>query len=190
MVSGLSPAGMVPPMGFEESWRASRWQPPSASAAAATNRQSARQREDIEHASRGSFAGQVFDRIGKAERRSRVTRIELAVDDPTGPAADSGDDRDILPAVGPAVADRLADDPAAGLEPPDELAGPRVERFEPAIKRPVEDQAPAGRQCGAPDRQILVNLPCRAPGDRVPCRHCAAVTAWTTVHFHVGSDER
>ena len=48
-------------------------------------------------------------------------------DDRAGPAADAGQDRDVLPAVRPAIGDRLADDPGAGLELPQQLAGPGVD---------------------------------------------------------------
>src|SRR6476469_1760521 len=111
MVSGLSPAGTVSPTGLERLWRSSRSQALSVSAATPKMSRLARQREDIEHASRSSLHRQVLDRIDEAERRRRVARVEIAGDDGTGPAADAGDERDILPAVGPPVTDRLADDP-------------------------------------------------------------------------------
>src|SRR5438128_4149670 len=158
MVSGLSPAGTVSPIGLERLWRSSRSQAPSVSAAAPMINQLARKGEDIEHASRGRFVEKVLDCIGETERRGRIAGIELGVDDSASPATDAGDDRDILAAVGTAIADRLADDSAAGLELPQQLSGSRVERFEPAVQSAVEDQSAAGRQRRAPGREILLML--------------------------------
>src|SRR5215218_5992754 len=95
-VSGLSPAGTVSPSGLPRLCRCSRWQAPSISAAALKRRRLARKREDIEHASGCGFLGQVLHRIGKAEGDRRIARVELAGDDCTGPAADTGDDCDVL----------------------------------------------------------------------------------------------
>src|SRR3954451_6766632 len=111
MVSGLSPAGTVSPNGLDRLWRSSRLHALKASARAAAARQLVRKREDIEHASRGGFVGKVLDRVDEAERCGRIARVELAGDDRSGPAADPGNNRDILPSVWAAVADRLADDP-------------------------------------------------------------------------------
>src|SRR5215210_4662251 len=103
MVSGLSPAGTVSPIGLERLWRSSRSHAVSASAAAPRIRQLAREREDIEHASRRGFLRQILDRIDEAERRRRIARVELPGDDRAGPAADAGDHGDILAAVGAAI---------------------------------------------------------------------------------------
>src|SRR4051812_46472222 len=127
MVSGLSPAGTVSPTGLERLWRSSRSHAASASAAAPMMRTLARKGEDIEDASRGGFLRQILRGVDEAERRGRVARVELTGDDRPGPAADAGDDRDILPSVRPAVADRLADDSAARLESPQQLPGARVD---------------------------------------------------------------
>ena len=47
---------------------------------------------------------------------------------------------------GPAIGDRLADDPGAGLELPQQLAGVGIDRLEPAVHRAVEDDVAGGRQ--------------------------------------------
>src|SRR5215212_7657441 len=104
MVSGLCPAGTVSPSGLERPCRSSRLQPAASSAAAAATRtRLARQREDIEHASRRRLVGQVLDGVGETERAGRVARVEVIFNDPAGPAAYARHDGDILAAVGPAV---------------------------------------------------------------------------------------
>src|SRR5574338_908288 len=182
IVSGLSPAGMASLTGFERLWRSSRSHAVSVSAATAT-RQLARKSEDIEHASRRRLVRQVLDGMDEAQRRRRIARVELARDDRAGPAADPRDHRDILTPVRAAVADRLADDPAAGLELPQELAVALVDRFEPTVHRPVEDEPPGGRQRRAPQRQVFLDFPQLAAVDRVPCGEDAAVAARPGVHL-------
>src|SRR5689334_2656140 len=106
IVSGLVPAATVSPIGFDRLWRSSRLQAVSVRAASPSARKLTRQREDIKHASRRGLAWQVLDRIGEAQRRRRIPRIELGVDDPAGPASDARDNRDKLPPVRPTIADR------------------------------------------------------------------------------------
>src|SRR5690242_4342189 len=135
---------MLAPNGLGSLWRSSRWH----AATSSSDRIAAlllREREDIEHASRSSLARQILHCISEPERRRRVARVELTIDDPSGPTTDARDHRNILPAVGPAITDRLPDDPAAGLELPQQFTGSSIERFEPAVERPVENE-PAG--CG------------------------------------------
>src|SRR5689334_1540068 len=131
MVSGLSPAGTVSPIGLERLWRSSRSHPDAASATTPRRRRLARNGEDIEHASRRGFHRQVLDRVGKAKRAGRVARVHLAGHHRAGPTADARDERNILPPVRSAVADRLADDSAARLELPELLAVARIDGFEP-----------------------------------------------------------
>src|SRR3954449_1875524 len=116
MVSGLCPAGTVSPIGFDRLWRSSRSHALNTSPAAAMIARLARKREDIEHASRCGFLRQVLGGIGETERRGRIARVELQRHDGAGPAAHARDHRNILASVRPAIADRLPDDPAAGLE--------------------------------------------------------------------------
>src|SRR3954451_24867864 len=111
---------MVSVSGLDRLWRSSRSHAASASATSPMARPLTRKREDIEHASRGGFHRQILDGIGEAERAGGVARIHLSSNDRARPAADAGDDRNILAAVRTAVADRLADDPAARLELPQE----------------------------------------------------------------------
>src|SRR3954468_24516493 len=100
MVSGLSPAGTFSAIGLARLCRSSRLQAPSASAVQPRRMQLAWKREDIEHASSSGFARQVLDGIDEAERCGRVAGIELAGDDRSGPAADPGDDGNVLAPVG------------------------------------------------------------------------------------------
>src|SRR5438270_4512420 len=139
MVSGLWPASSVSPSGLPRLWRSSRSHAPSVSAAMARARRLTRNGEDIEHASRCRLHRQVLDRIGKAERARWVARVHLRRYHRARPPADAGDHGDILAAIGSLVADRLADDSAARLEPPQLLAGARIDGFEPAVHRAVEN---------------------------------------------------
>src|SRR6185503_18394494 len=95
--------------------------------------------EDIEPSSRLGALWQVAHRIDEAERGARVVRIERCGDEGTGPAADSGHHRDIFASIRPAIGDRLADDSGIQLELPKEVPIQRVDRFEPAVHRAVED---------------------------------------------------
>src|SRR5207237_2660107 len=85
IVSGLSPAGAD--SGGCEFRRSSRAQATSVSAARTSPL--VRKREDIDHASRSGLIGKVLRRVGEAERRRRVARIELGGNDRAGPAADA-----------------------------------------------------------------------------------------------------
>ena len=78
---------------------------------------------------------------------------------------------------GPAVGDRLADDPGAGLELPQQLAGARVDRLEPAVHRAVEDDVARRRQRAAPDGKLLLDLQTVLAVDRIPGGELAAVAA-------------
>src|SRR5881398_1094003 len=153
-------------------------------------KQLARKREDIEHASGRGFHRQIFDRVGETECTSWVARVELGGYDRARPAAYSSHERDVLAAVGPAIANRLADDPAPGLEAPELLAAACVDRFEPAVHGPIENYAAGGHQRGTPDWQIFWNLPHLAVVESVPCSECAAIAAGTCIHLHVGADIR
>src|SRR5207302_6495034 len=96
---------------------------------------------------------------GEAQRAGGLARVHLRGHHRAGPAAYSSHDRDILPAVGTAIADRLADDPAARLELPHDFAGARVHGFEPAVHRPVEDETAGGRKRRTPYRQVFRDFP-------------------------------
>src|SRR5205085_9604748 len=149
-------AGPVAGSGAPRGLRSSRSQP----ARTRTRRaRLAREREDIEPPSRLGPRRKVAHRVDEAERGARVARIERRRHDRARPAADPRHHRDILPPVGAAIADRLADDPAVQLGLPEQPAiapGPRVDRFEPAVHRPVEHHVAARRERSAPQRQILL----------------------------------
>src|SRR5689334_25431346 len=95
--------------------------------------------EDIEHASLGGRRLQVLHGVHEAQRRSLVARVEVAGYDRTCPAADAGEDGDILVAIRPLEGGRLPDDPRRRLELPEKLARASVERLEPAFHVSVED---------------------------------------------------
>src|SRR5687767_7860497 len=94
-----------------------------ASAAFATKQTAAnamrlRQRKHIKRASLGRVLRQVLHRIDKPERRRRIARVQIARDHNARPAADAGEDRNVLLPVRPAVRHRLPDDSRAALELP------------------------------------------------------------------------
>src|SRR5688500_19022422 len=107
-------------------------------------------REDIERPSLLGVLRQVARRADEAVGGGRVARIEVVRDDRAGPAADAVEDGDVLPSVGPAVGDRLRDDAGRRAEAPEQLAGARVERLEPAVHRAVEDDVAGRRERAAP----------------------------------------
>src|SRR6187551_1777377 len=63
------------------------------------------QRENIQGAALLRVQRQVAHRVDEAERRRPVAWVDRPADDGAGPAADSGEDGDVLLAVGAAVAD-------------------------------------------------------------------------------------
>src|SRR3982750_3007641 len=89
-----------------------------------------RQRENMEHAAFDGVLRQVAHGVGEAQADGAVPRVHFLGDRDAGPAADAGENGDVLLAVGAAEGDRLADDSGAGLELPQELAALRVERLE------------------------------------------------------------
>src|SRR4051812_2313967 len=157
--------------------RCSRSQPARAAASASASARLVRQGEDIEPSSRLGLGGQVLDGIGEAQGGGRVAHVELGRDDRARPTADARHHGDILAAVGAAIADRLADDSAVELGLPEQFAAHRVERFEPAVHRPVEDQVAARRQRAGPKRQVLLELPHRLAPHGVPGGEHAAMAA-------------
>ena len=148
------------------------WQPASGERQRRRQRpaQQCGQREDIEHASRGgaSASGRPWRRRSRAAAvASRGSRSPETIA-PAQPPTPESTATYCLPS-GPAIGDRLADDPGAGLELPQQLAGARVDRLEPAVHRAVEDDVAGGRERAAPDREILLDLPARLarrPGPR------------------------
>src|SRR3954454_11622034 len=79
-----------------------------------------RKREHIERAPLGRALRQIAHRVDEALRPGAVARIEIVRDDRAGPPADAREDRDVFLAVRAAIRNRLADDPGACLELPQE----------------------------------------------------------------------
>src|SRR5689334_23868290 len=86
-----------------------------------------RQRKDMQHAAFHRVLGKVLHGVDEAERRRAVARIDFAGDDGAGPAADAGEHRDVLPAIGAAIAHRLADDSRGSVGAPQHFAGLGIE---------------------------------------------------------------
>src|SRR5947209_12834153 len=99
-----------------------------------------RQREDIQLASHFGFRREILGRADKAAGAGDIARIELADENRAGPAADAGEYGDVLPAVGSAIRDGLADDSGVGSELPALFAGLGVDGAEAAVHRAVENQ--------------------------------------------------
>src|SRR3954451_21645637 len=176
--------------GALEPWVSTPWAraPPVASTNAATSTPRLREREDIERPAAARDLRQVLHCIDKAERRGAVARVEHRGYDRAGPAADPGQDRDILLAVRAAEDRRLADDPGAGLEFPQFVAALRIDGFEPAVHRPVEDHIGRGHRSAAPHRKLFLDAPELAPLRDIPGRELAAVAARPGVHPDLGAD--
>src|SRR5687768_15395512 len=125
-----TPVGRVPRSG-----------PAAVSTITATTASTSRLRkaEDIQHPAFRRRLFQISHRRAPAESRRRVPGVQVVDDDRAGPSADSRQHRDVLLAVGPAIADWLSDDSGCSLELPEQLACSCMDRFEPALHRPVED---------------------------------------------------
>src|SRR5215204_6412024 len=108
-------------------------QPPATSAASAST--ALRQCERIQHPAFGRVLRQIVHRVREPERGRRVGRIELAGNDGASPPADTGEDRDVLLAVGSAVRDRLSHHARPRLELPQHVAVLCVYRLEPPLHR-------------------------------------------------------
>src|SRR5688572_9174190 len=80
-----------------------------------------RKREDIDRAPFAGVVRQIRHGAHEPQRRGLVSRIEAAGHNRAGPAAHAVHDRDVLLAIRPAEADRLADNPRAGAKLPQQL---------------------------------------------------------------------
>src|SRR5438128_1407680 len=80
--------------------------------------------------------------------------------------------------------------PGGCLELPQQRAGGRVDRLEPAFHRAVEHDARGRRQRAAVGRQVLLDRPLLLAGGRIPCDEPAAVTARAREHAHDRADVR
>src|SRR4051812_48383969 len=146
-----------------------------------------RKREHIQRSSRLRAVLQVLHGVDHALGGGLVARVELADHHRAGPAADAGQDRDVLVAVRTAIAHRLADDSAAGVELPFQRAVVRVDRLEPAVHGAVENQVAGSCERAAPQRQIFVAVPHLFARDRVPRDQVAPISARPREHTHIGA---
>src|SRR5215204_6212912 len=132
--------------------------------------------EHVERAALRRRVRQVAHGVDEAERGARVPGVEAAGDDRTRPSAHARQNGDVLLAVGPAVRDRLPDDPRARLELPERLAGSRVHGLEPSLHRAVERDVPRGDERAAPHGKVLLDAPDLLACDRIPRIELAAVS--------------
>src|SRR5688572_7538248 len=163
-----------------------------AAAAAATTAISATlgEAEDMQHASFRRYLAQRLHRLAPSRACGGVARVELVDHDRAGPTANAGENGDVLLAVGTAISDRLTDDSRGGLRAPQLLTRPRVDGFEPAIHRAVEDHVAGGCQCAAPRHERLFDLPRRLSPRRIPCRDLTEMAARSGVEHRLGANVR
>src|SRR5918993_2154593 len=118
-----------------------------------------RQRKNVEGAAFGRVLRQVLHGVGKAQRNERVCLGQDSQGGRSCPSSNSREYRDVLPAIGAEVGDRLTDDSGAYLELPEQLTGTGVHRLEPSIHGTVEGDV-TGRNYGTtPYREAFPDLP-------------------------------
>src|SRR4051812_18377307 len=147
-----------------------------------------RQAEDIERPPLGGPPRQLPHQLAPAIGGAGVARVEVVGDDAAGPAADAGEDGDVLVPIRPAIGRGLADDPAVSLELPQHLAGAGMHRLEPAFHVPVEDEVAGSGDGAAPDREFLADRPEFAALHDVPGGEFAAMPAGARHVADVGAD--
>src|SRR6266516_2868554 len=148
------------------------------------------QPEHEQRAARVADVDVVTEGTDRADRGGRVLGADAERDTCAGPAADSGEHGEVLLAVGPQIRHRVADDPGGRLELPQQRAGGRIDRLDPAFHRAVEHDARGLRQRAAVGRQILLHFPLDFAGGRIPRNEPAAVTARAREHAHDRADVR
>src|SRR4051812_8113863 len=89
-----------------------------------------------------------------------------------------------------AIGDRLADDPGASFELPQEFARLSVDCLKPAFHCAVEHDIPGGRDHAAPDREVLFDRPALARVLHIPSTELAAIAAGSRLHLDVRADVR
>src|SRR3954447_25681201 len=109
--------------------RRTRWPPPKHAVA---QRSRLRQREDIKHPTLGRVLSQIGHGIPEAQRGRAVHGIQPARNYRAAPPADTGQNGDILLAIGSFVSDRLADNARAHFELPQQVTVVAVKSLEPA----------------------------------------------------------
>src|SRR4051794_30187064 len=101
-------------------------------------------RKDEQVAPLGGVIRQVAHCADETECCRRIARVEIANHDGARPTAYTGEDADVLLAIGPAIANRLADHAGRQLDLPKQLTGFGMKRFEPAVHRAVKDEIALG----------------------------------------------
>src|SRR5438034_6259924 len=132
----------------------------------------------------------VTEGADRAERGGRILGADAERHTGAGPAAHSGEHGDVLLAVGPQIGHRVADDAGGRLELPQERAGGRIDRLQPAFHRAVEHDARGRRQRATIRRQVLLDFPLDLPDGRIPRDEPATVTARAREHAHDRADVR
>src|SRR5882762_111634 len=148
------------------------------------------QPEHEQRAARVADVDVVTKGADRAECGGRILGADAERHTSARPAADSGEHGDVLLAVGPQIGHRVADDPGGCLELPQQRAGGRIDRLEPAFHRAVEHDAGRRRQRPAVRRQVLLHFPFRLADGGIPRDEPAAVTARARVHAHDRADVR
>src|SRR5689334_23234357 len=142
------------------------------------------QPEHEQRAARIADVDVVTEGTDRAERGGRILGADAERHTGAGPAAHSGEHGDVLLAVGPQIGHRVADDAGGRLELPQERAGGRIDRLQPAFHRAVEHDARGRRQRATIRRQVLLDFPLDLPDGRIPRDEPATVTARAREHAH------
>src|SRR3989442_9264185 len=132
----------------------------------------------------------VTEGADRAERGGRILGADAERHTGAGPAAHSGEHGDVLLAVGSQIGHRVADDAGGRLELPQERAGGRIDRLQPAFHRAVEHDARGRRQRATIRRQVLLDFPLDLADGRIPRDEPATVTARAREHAHDRADVR
>src|SRR5882672_6114810 len=148
------------------------------------------QPEHEQRAARVADVDVVTKGADRAECGGRILGADAERYTSARPAADAGEHGDVLLAVGPQIGHRVADDPGGCLELPQQRAGGRIDRLEPAFHRAVEHDARGRRQRAAVCRQVLLDFPFHLADGRIPRDEPATVTARARVHAHDRADVR
>src|SRR6266852_4123337 len=148
------------------------------------------QPEHEQRAARVADVDVVTEGADRAECGGRILGADAERHTRAGPATDAGEHGDVLLAVGPQIGHRVADDSGGRLELPQECAGGRIDRLQPAFHRTVEHDARGRGQRATIRRQVLLDFPLDLPDGRIPRDEPATVTARAREHAHDRADVR
>src|SRR5690606_18805186 len=101
--------------------------------------------------------------------------------------AHSRENGHVLPAIGPAVRDRLPDNARTALELPQNLSAARIHGLEPAIHGAIKGHVAGGHHGAAPDRKVFLDAPDFLASHRIPGVEFSAMSARARIHADLRS---